>query len=82
MTRGGSFFICVRPGRGSSLEITKVTKKRPATQGDERLIRLNLTLPDALFRISDLSATIKVPESAASAREPLVSVVFDDDFRL
>lgn len=58
---------------------TKTAKKKPGLQWNEISILMNLELPDMLFRKPQLSATILVPNKAAS--QQAIEAVTADNVR-
>lgn len=54
-----------------------VTRKKPLTGANEVAIRLDIELPETLFEVPQLSAAIKVPESATS--RPVISADVQDN---
>jgi hypothetical protein len=51
--------------------ISKMTKERPSLSQDERAVRLNISVPDAVFAAPPiLDADLEVPASALVVPEP------------
>lgn len=80
-TLGGSFYLIAalnRRLRYSSRALSfRVTKGAPTLKRDEVAIKVNVSLPEALFNRPSLSATIKVdPEDAP--KKVIETVVLDN----
>lgn len=59
-----NFYLTVNSRGG-----VKVTKNRPNVDFDEISIRMDLDVPDMLFKKPQLTASITIPESAAVPKE-------------
>lgn len=47
----------------------KTTKNRPNVDWDEVSIKMNMDIPDMLFKKPQLTASISIPDSAATPKE-------------
>lgn len=59
----------------SEYGIQRMTKRKPALQGDEVAVKVRLHIPQSAFKEPDFSAELTVPESAVIAPEAHVQVV-------
>ncbi len=67
----GTAYIVVAPARQLCKDITfrRMTKNVPSTDADEIAIKINVTVPAALFNKPTISIVAQIPDDTAIAQE-------------
>jgi hypothetical protein len=79
-TIDGAFYLVLRQNPIYWWKMTaRVTSSQPKLQSNERVMRLDVKVPRAIFQTPALKATISVPEDAVS--KPLIDAVVLDNVR-
>lgn len=59
-------YLCVKKSDNRYYPTFRVTKSNPGLDHNEVALKLNLELPDELFKKPTLEATVRVPKEAAN----------------
>jgi uncharacterized membrane protein len=79
-TIDGAFYLVLRQNPTYWWKMTaRVTSPQPTLQSNERVMRLDVKVPRAIFQTPALKATISFPEDAVS--KPLIDAVVLDNVR-
>lgn len=77
--RSGVFYLVVKPGRFSYELKARLVNNLPSLDVGEVPIKINVDVPDALFKRPQLQASITIPDSAVTA--PVVTAQVLDNVR-
>lgn len=65
------FYLAIRPSKYYALN-GRLFKTTPALYSSERLLQIEIAVPESLFQTPQLSAKIEVPENSVSS--PVISI--------
>jgi len=75
----GSFYLVIRRGRYWSELKARITTSEPKLDADERVLKLNVCVPRAIFNTPTLQATVTVPEEVIS--QPVITAQVLDNVK-
>lgn len=79
-TVNGEFYLAVSKAKRGFRDLTaRLTNKVPSLASGEVAIKVNVSVPEALFTRPMLQASIKVPEDAVS--KPVINAVVLDNIK-
>lgn len=77
--RNGTFYLVLKPGKWPSELKGRLANKLPSLAVGEVPVKIDVNVPDALFKRAQLQAKITIPESAVTA--PVVTAEVLDNVR-
>jgi len=75
----GSFYLVIRKGRYWQELKARLTSSEPQLAADERVLKLTVAVPRAIFSTPTLQATVTIPEDAVG--RPVVDAQVIDNVR-